>query len=113
MADVFSQSDALQNLDDTMTEMIAASNACEVIQVTHSRCPVHIVTRWFSRENSLSWLLKHEEVLCNLDISRINRADREIIARLMKEETFAKLRMLRAIIIPFTKCVRFFERDDV
>jgi hypothetical protein len=31
----------------------------------------------------------------------------------MKKETFTKLRMLKAIINPFTKCVRFFERDAI
>jgi hypothetical protein len=55
-----------------MSEKIVVCNASEVVRATKSRCPVHIVTRWFSRENSLLWLLEHEQILKTLDLSEMN-----------------------------------------
>jgi hypothetical protein len=77
MADAFPQSPRLKELDDSMSEMIAACNVSEVVRATRSHCPVHIVTRWFSRENSLLWLFKHEQILGTLDLSEMNAASRK------------------------------------
>jgi hypothetical protein len=43
----------------------------------------------------------------------MNAAGRKKTARAMNAKNFAKLKMRRSNIIPFTKCVRFFEGDDV
>jgi hypothetical protein len=94
MADAFSQSPRLKELDDSMSEMIAACNVSEVVRTTRSHCPVHIATRWFSRENSFWWLFKHEQILRTLDLSEMNPAGRKKTAQAMNAENFAKLKML-------------------
>jgi hypothetical protein len=43
----------------------------------------------------------------------MNAAGRKQTARAMNAEHFAKLNMLRSNIIPFTKCLRFFEGNDI
>jgi hypothetical protein len=58
-------------------------------------------------------LLEHEQILRTLDLSEINAAVSKKTARAMNSENFAKLKMLRSNIIPFTKCMRFFEGDDI
>jgi hypothetical protein len=113
MADAFTQSQRLKELDDSMSKIIATCKVSEVVRATRSRWPVHIVTRWFSRENSLLWLLEHEQILRTLDLSETNAASRKQTARAMNAEHFAKLNMLRSNIIPFTKCLRFFEGNDI
>jgi hypothetical protein len=37
-----------------LSTVMAACAISEVIQITKSHCPVHVVTRWFSRENSIA-----------------------------------------------------------
>jgi hypothetical protein len=112
MKDAFLPSPPLKDLDDTMLEMIAACNVREVVQLTKSHCPVHVVTRWFSRDFSLSWLLRHELILSGLDLNHPNANTRRKIAKAITAENFAKLKILRSIMEPFTKCVRFFEGGD-
>jgi hypothetical protein len=103
----FAQSPQLKESDDRMSEMIA------VVRTTRSHCPVYIVTRWFSHENSLSWLLEHKQIVRTLDLNEMNAASSKKTARAMNAENFAKLKMPRSIIIPFTKCARYFEGDDI
>jgi hypothetical protein len=74
----------LKDLDDTMLEMIAPCNVSEVVQATKQPCP------------SLS----------------LHGGYRRKIAKAITAENFAKLKILRCMMAPFTKCVRFFERDD-
>jgi hypothetical protein len=112
MKDSFFQSAPLKDLDETMLEMIVACNISEVVQLTQSHCPVHVVTRWFSPDFSLSWLLGHEQILSGLDLSHLNANSRTKIAKAITAENFAKLKILRSILAPFTKCVRFSERND-
>jgi hypothetical protein len=113
LKDSFGQSLLLKALDDAILEMIAACNISEVVQVAKSHCPVHVVTRWFSRDSSLSWLLQHEQIPTRLDLSHLNARDRRKIVKAMTADNFAKLKMLRSVTSPFTKCVCFFERDNI
>jgi hypothetical protein len=84
-----------------MTEMIATCNMSEVLQLTKSHC-----------DNSLSWLLQREQIRRVLNLGRVNTVDRRQFTKTANAEDFAKLKMLRSIINPFTECLHFFERDD-
>jgi hypothetical protein len=112
MAEVFAQSECLQDLNDTMAEMIAACNVSAVLRLINSHCPLHVVTRWFSRDISISWLLQRQQILSNLDLSLINVTDWRRVARVINAENFAELTMLKNMVSPLTKCMQFFERAD-
>jgi hypothetical protein len=109
MTDAFVQSAQLGDLNGTMLEMVAACHISEDIQITKSHCSVYVVTRWFSGENSIASLLQREAILSTLNLTDFKGAERRKVAKANNAENFTKMKMLRRLTSPFTKCVRFFE----
>jgi hypothetical protein len=109
ITDTFTQSAPLGDRNGTMLEVAVACNISEVIQITKSHCPVHVVARWFSQENSIAWSLQRLVILSTLDLTDFKDAERRKVAKAISAENFTKMKMLSRLAHPFTKCVRFFE----
>jgi hypothetical protein len=93
--------------------MIAAVNHSDICQMTKSRCPQSVKTRWLSRNEALIWLLSREEMLLTMNFKTIPKSRWSQIRAIITKNNFASLSLYHRLIYPFTQAVKFFEEDRV
>jgi hypothetical protein len=103
----------LGNSEDILQKMIIVANFSEVRQITKSRCPQSVKTRWLSRSEALNWLLSREAQLSTMNLRSFPKARRSQFQLVITESNFAILSFYHRIIFPFTQAVKFFEQDRV
>jgi hypothetical protein len=94
-------------------EMTTVANLSKVRQITKSRCPQSVKTRWLSRFEALHWLLSHKEQLSGMNLKFSPKKRRSEFRAILTKRSFTRLEIDHKIVYPFIQAVKFFEQDHV
>jgi hypothetical protein len=102
----------LSDFETMPQEMITVADLSEVRQITKSRCPQSVKTRWLSRSEALHWLISHKEQWSRMNLKFFPKKRRFQFRAIITKRSFTRLEICHKIVYPFNQ-MKFFEQDHV
>lgn len=107
--EIFTQ---LLNLLDAQMAILTSQNFKELLGCS---VPNYVSTRWLSKINAISWILKHQALIETIIKDQIDQFDKESIQQLntcFAPESFIKIKIFASLIYPFHRLTQFLESDS-